>query len=112
MASQDKPLIWLAGEIKTPPLSKEARLEAGYLLRQLQQGIKLGLPHSRPMGIIGKRCHELRINDEGATWRIVYRIDRDAIVILEVFKKQKNETPKYVIENCQRRLKQYNQAVK
>lgn len=29
----DKPLIWLRGEIKTPPLSAEARIEAGYLLR-------------------------------------------------------------------------------
>jgi len=32
----DKPLVWLHGEIKTPPLSPTARLEAGYLLRQLR----------------------------------------------------------------------------
>ena len=64
------------------------------------------------MGIITKRCHELRINDKGATWRIIYRIDSDAIVILEVFRKQKSATPRYVIENCQRRLRQYEQIVK
>jgi phage-related protein len=104
----DKPLVWLHGEVKTPPFSKAARLEAGFLLRQLQSGIKLSLPHSRPMPSIGARCHELRINDENKTWRIVYRIDDDAILILEVFHKQSQETPKKVIENCKRRLKLYD----
>ncbi len=36
MNPTDKPLVWLSGEIKTPPLSKDARIEAGYLLRMLQ----------------------------------------------------------------------------
>ncbi len=80
----DKPLVWLHGEVKTPPFSVGARVDAGLLLRRLQQGEKLSMPHSRPMPSIGKRCHELRIDDENATWRIVYRIDSDAIVILEV----------------------------
>ena len=31
----DKPLVWLKGEVKTPPFSNQARLEAGLLLRQL-----------------------------------------------------------------------------
>ena len=44
MAVQAKPLVWLRGEIKTPPFSQEARLEAGVLLRQLQEGVSLGLP--------------------------------------------------------------------
>jgi hypothetical protein len=44
-----KPLVWLGGEIKTPPLSSGARIEAGTLLRKLQNGEKLSLPHSRPM---------------------------------------------------------------
>lgn len=57
------------------------------LLRQLQGGAKLGLPHSRPMPGIGARCHELRIVDEGATWRIILRLDEDAIVIADVFSK-------------------------
>jgi phage-related protein len=81
MAAIDKPLVWLHGEIKSPPLSSAARLETGLLLRKLQRGEKLGMPYSRPMPSIGSRCHELRINDERVTWRIVYRIDTDAIVI-------------------------------
>ena len=104
----DKPLAWLHGEIKTPPLSDAARLEAGYLLRRLQRGEQLGMPHSRPMPSIGRHCHELRIGDTNATWRVVYRIDTDAVVILEVFSKKTQQTPKWVIDACRRRLKDYD----
>ena len=102
-----KPLVWLHGEVKTPPFSKEARIEAGGLLRRLQRGEKLALPHSRPMPSIGKRCHELRILDEDVTWRIPYYIGNEAIVILEVFEKKTQATPKHVIETAQKRLKSY-----
>lgn len=71
-APGDKPLVWLHGEIKTPPFSREARVEAGVLLRRLQAGEKLALPHSRPMPSVGARCHELRIPDAQATRR--YRV--------------------------------------
>jgi phage-related protein len=110
VALPDKPLVWLEGEIKTPPFSQAARLEAGYLLRKLQRREMLGMPHSRPMPSIGNRCHELRINDESATWRIVYRLDADAIVVLEVFSKKSRATPKAVIDACKRRLKDYDNA--
>ena len=105
--SDPKPLAWLHGEVKTPPFSAEARLEAGFLLRRLQNGESLGLPHSRPMPSIGRACHELRIRDEAATWRIVYAIEDDVILILEVFSKKTAKTPKLVIDVCQRRLQQY-----
>jgi phage-related protein len=106
---RDKPLVWLHGEVKTPPFSQNARLKAGFLLRRLQQSELLSLPHSRPMPSIGQRCHELRISDTEKIWRVVYRIDPDAIVILEVFQKKTNKTPTQVIYNCQRRLKQYDE---
>src|ERR1700691_5858870 len=64
----DKPLVWLHGEIKTPPFSREGRIEAGILLRRLQRGENLSLPHSRPMVAIGVRCHELRVPDRDGTW--------------------------------------------
>jgi len=110
VASADKPLVWLEGQIKTPPFSQAARLEAGYLLRKLQQGETLGMPHSRPMPSIGSRCHELRITDERTTWRIIHRIDSDAIVILEVFSKKSRITPKAVIDVCKQRLRDYENA--
>lgn len=67
------------------------------------------MPHSRPMPIVGSRCHELRVPDETATWRIIYRVDSDAIVIAEVFGKKTHATPHQVIEACQRRLRSYDQ---
>lgn len=70
------------------------------------------MPHSRPMPVVGPRCHELRINDQAITWRIFYRVDRDAIVIAEVMKKKGKSTPKATIEACQRRLAQYDRDQK
>ena len=112
MSPRDKPLVWLAGEVRTPPFSHAARIEAGYLLRRLQRGDALAMPHSRPMPVIGSRCHELRIADATATWRIVYRTEPDAIVILEVFAKKTTQTPAGVIEKCRRRLRNYDDACK
>lgn len=111
MARADKPLVWLHGEVKSPPLSAAARLEAGGLLRRLQRGEKLAMPHSRPMPVIGKRCHELRIDDEKVRWRIVYRVDDDAIVIAEVFAKKSQATSRHVIDVCRKRLRDYDRAV-
>lgn len=83
-----KPTAWLHGEVKTPPFSKKARLDAGLLLRWLQMGEILPMPQSRPMPMIGKACHELRIRDQDKTWRMFYHIADDAIVVLDVFSKK------------------------
>lgn len=107
MSPRDKPLVWLSGQVKTPPFSAGARVEAGFLLRQLQAGRILTMPHSRPMPGIGVRCHELRIPDKDKTWRIVYRVDPDAVVIAEVFAKTTQATPKQVIAASQTRLRKY-----
>jgi phage-related protein len=107
MSKADKPLVWLKGEIKTPPFSAPARIEAGVLLRRLQRGERIPLPHSRPMPVIGRACHELRIQDAGRTWRIVYQVNVETIVILEVFSKTTAKTPKLVIDNCRERLRRF-----
>lgn len=110
MLDADKPLVWLKGAISTPPFSAAARREAGFLLRRLQEGATLSLPHSRPMPGIGPRVHELRIPDECVTWRIIYRCDADAIVIGAVFAKSTRRTPRHLIEQCQRRFQAYDIA--
>ena len=107
MSQAGKPLVWIEGEIKTPPFSAEARIEAGMLLRRLQQGENLGLPHSRPMPDIGTRCHELRIRDKNKNWCIFYHLASDAVVILDVHNKTTQRTPPTILENCRRRLKLY-----
>tara|TARA_R110002072_G_C7730456_1_gene515698 strand:- start:304 stop:642 length:339 start_codon:yes stop_codon:yes gene_type:complete len=112
MSPNDKPLVWLHGEVRSPPFSKLARLEAGFLLRKLQKGESIAMPHSRTMPGIEKNCHELRIVDSDVTWRLVYRIDFDAIVIAEVFEKKTTKTPKHILELCKSRLKGYDHESK
>lgn len=109
---RDKPLVWLHGEIYTPPFSEEARIEAGTLLRRLQRGDSLGLPHSRPMPVIGRNCHELRITDRDAHWRIFYHINSESIVILGVFDKDTRSTTTVTINTCKQRLKRYLETLK
>jgi phage-related protein len=107
MSTHDKPLVWLYGEIKTPPFSAPVRVEAGFLLRRLQRGDSLSLPHSRPMPVIGLQCHELRLNDLKLTWRIIYHVEPDAVVILDVFAKKTPTMPKATIATCRQRLARY-----
>lgn len=111
MSPHDKPLVWLHGEIQSPPFSDAARWEAGFRLRQLQGGELLTMPQSRPMPQIGRRCHELRIRDEGHIWRIIYRLDPDAVIIADVFSKTTKTTPKQVIDNSKARLRRYDESV-
>lgn len=104
----DKPLVWLHGQVRPPPLSASGRLKMGGLLRRLQRGELLGLPDSRPLPVVGSRCHELRVVDGGLRWRLAYRVDADAVVIAEVFRKTTRKTPEAVIQACSRRLAEYD----
>ncbi len=61
MRKSDKPLVWIHGDVKSPPFSAEARLEAGFLLRRLQRGESLGLPQS-------KASKQAKL--ESAGWRV------------------------------------------
>jgi phage-related protein len=112
MPGRDKPIVWLAGEIKTPPFAMEARIEAGLLLRRLQRGEQLAMPHATAMPSVGRRCLELRVRDEGRNWRIMVRVDEDAVIIADVFAKKTRTTPKKVIEACRERLKRCDQDSK
>ena len=81
------------------------------MLRRLQRGEKLSLPQSRPMPSIGTHGHELRIRDKDKIWRIVYRIDTDAIVVANVFMKKTETTPKKVVDVCKSRFRMYDDAI-
>lgn len=112
--ASDRPrklLVWLHAKVKSPPLSYKARMETGYLLRQLQNGERLSMPHSRPMPGIGPECYELRIGDGNVDWRIVYRIDADTIVIADVFAKKTPQTPKRIVDLCIQRLRKYEREI-
>jgi phage-related protein len=106
----DKPLRWLGGtEVRTPPVGVRARRDLGAALRVLQRGGHLSMPVSKPMPSIGARCHELRVRDEGKQWRLVYRTDPDAILVVDLFRKTTQKTPKQALARCQQRLRQHDE---
>ncbi|WP_425615301.1 type II toxin-antitoxin system RelE/ParE family toxin [Anatilimnocola sp. NA78] len=115
-AKQDKPprkpLVWLEGEVKTPPFTVEGRQEVGMLLRLLQEGLRLSMPHAEALPDVGARCGALRVRDSQHNWRIMYRIDSDAILVLEVYAKKTRKIPDEVIARCQKRLSHYDAAIK
>jgi phage-related protein len=87
-------------------------VEAGFLLRRLQRGESLGMPHARAMPSVGRRCLELRIRDAMKNWWIMARIDADAVVVAEVFEKKSRTTPRKVIAACKDRLRLYDEIAK
>jgi phage-related protein len=107
-----KPLVWLQGEIKTPPFTAEGRQEAGMMLRLIQEGEHLRMPQAEPLPNVGARCGALRVRDAEHNWRIMYRADSDAILILEVYPKKTRKIPDEVIKRCKDRLNRYDEAVK
>ncbi len=104
-------MVWWHGEIRTPPFTAEGRQESGMLLRLLQEGVRLGMPQAEALSDVGSRCGALRIRDAEHNWRIMYRIDTDSVLILEVYCKKTRKIPDEVIDRCRKRLKQYDEAV-
>jgi len=107
-----RPVAWLRGEIKTPPFTAQGRKEAGDLLRLLQEGVKLAMPQAEPLPIVGPRCGALRVRDGAHNWRIMYRVDHDAILVLEVYAKKTKSVPQEMIDRCKKRLADYDETVK
>lgn len=108
----DEPLRWMLGTLQTPPVGRQARIEAGVLLRRLQRGASVGMPEARPMSAIGRGVHELRVDDRETrkSWRSVYRARRDAVLVVHGFEKQTQATPPRVSDLCRRRLGGYDRG--
>ncbi|MEZ6090895.1 MAG: hypothetical protein R3C05_23305 [Pirellulaceae bacterium] len=58
------------------------------------------------------KLRRLRIRDANHNWRIMYRIDSDAVLILEVYANKTPKIPKAVIGRCKRRMTEYDTASK
>lgn len=95
-------------------MGEVARRTAGYLLRRLQRNHELGDHQFKPMPSIGKHCYELRFDDdaERKSWRVIYRIDKDAIVVVHRFEKTTTKTPKKDRDLAIQRLKEYDNEQK
>lgn len=107
----EKPVIWLHGEVKSPPFTDAGRQEAGELLAVLQGGGRVGMPRGRPMPGVGPRCLELRVRDADHNWRVMVRVDPDAVLVVDVFAKTTPKTPKTVIAACRTRLAEYDRGM-
>jgi phage-related protein len=109
MGSSRKPVRWFE-HMTRPPLTEEGQLRGGTLLRLLQEGESLSAPDAKQLPSIGARRGELRFQDEGHNWRIVYRVDDDAILVVHIFAKTTRKTPQKVIDLCKKRLANYDAA--
>jgi phage-related protein len=63
---------------------------------------------AEPLPDVGTGCGALRVRDAEHNWRIVYRIDHDAVVILDVYPKKTRTIPDEVIRRCKDRMKRYD----
>lgn len=76
-------------------------------LAQLDTGLKLSMPLSRPMPSIGKGVHELRLKDASGIYRVIYVfVSQNDIWVIHGFKKTTEQTSKQDIELAKKRLKE------
>lgn len=81
--------------------------EIGEALRDVQKGIRLGLPLSRPMPEVASGAHELRVRGSTTAVRVFYFVTlADTIVVFHGFQKQTQKTPKHEIAVGRQRLKE------
>jgi len=79
----------------------------GEALRDLQKGLHLGMPLSRPMPEIASGAHELRVTGKTSSVRVFYLVKlADAILVFHAFQKKTQKTPKREIILGQQRLKE------
>ena len=87
--------------------SAAIKKEIGEALRDLQKGIRLGMPLSKPMPDVVSGAHELRVQGKSTAVRVFYFVKLvDAIVVFHGFLKQTRKTPKHEIEIGQKRLRE------
>jgi phage-related protein len=85
----------------------EIQRDLGRLLRHLQNGRLLAMPHSRPMPVVALGVEELRVKDASGQYRsFIVRKAPCGILVLHVFAKKSRETPRGEIELARRRLRE------
>lgn len=83
-----KTLIFIRGE------EPDIRKQIGEALRDLQKGISLGPPLSRPMPTVAAGAHELRVRGKTTAIRVFYFVKLpEAIVVFHAFQKKTQKTP-------------------
>jgi phage-related protein len=87
--------------------SQSARRQTGKAILDLQLGLTLGMPLSRPMPAVGVGVKELRVSDrQGAYRTFYYTKSRSGVLIFHAFTKKTPKTPGREIELARRRLRE------
>jgi phage-related protein len=82
-------------------------MSVGHAIWELQRGMKLAMPLSRPMPAVAAGVEELRIRDSAGAFRVFYFVrDARGIVVFHAFVKKSQKTPKDEIETGRKRLKE------
>jgi phage-related protein len=91
--------------LKTLP--KPIQRAMGKAILELQRGVVLKMPLSRPMPGVGPGVHELRTKDASGAYCSLYVVKfRKAVYVLHVFEKRTRSTPLHDIQVGKRRLKE------
>ncbi len=89
---KEKPIYWVGSSYKDLlSFPVEARQEAGYQLHRVQNGLN---PEDwKPFQTIGSGVNEIRINDGGNTFRVIYIAKfTEKIYVLHSFQKKSQKT--------------------
>lgn len=111
MSPTDKPVVWLCDKPESPPLSSSAQDEAGWLIRQLQQG-ETNLPESKKVKTTSFFRIRFEDDEKNTSWRIYYRVDEDAVIVIDICAKNTQQIPKHVMARLIKRLKAYDEGNK
>lgn len=72
----------------------EIRMKVGEALRELQLGLTLKMPVSRPMPRVAAGVHELRVSDSERSIRVFYWVRlMEAVFVFHAFLKTTQSTP-------------------
>lgn len=99
----DKPLAWLGSSLDDVRLfPADARRDAGYQLRRVQQGLQPS--DSKPMTSVGPGVTEIRVKTR-LEHRVFYLAKfEDAVYVLHAFEKRTRQTATRDIDLAKRRL--------
>jgi phage-related protein len=99
----DKPLRWAGASLEDlRAFPDDARRQAGYQLRRLQQGLQPD--DAKPMASVGAGVAEIRIHT-GVAQRVFYVAKyAEAISVLHAFEKRSRQTRQADLELGRRRL--------
>jgi len=86
---------------------KSVRMSIGKAVWQLQAGLRLTMPLSKPMSEVARGAEELRIRDPSGAYRVFYWFrDARGVLVFHAFVKKSQNTPRQEIEIGRRRLRE------